>query len=254
MPPRKKSAARRRKKSAAPRKPTANTFNFAENPAWSCPLWCDTCAQTKPDGTGCKNRVCFGTPLCWSHNKKLYGVRIKESGEKDAGKGLFTTKARDPDEWVCPYLGENTTQYCINQWYRGNNTTAPYTECGYSAANTWSVDRACVDASCKRGIGAMANTRVMYVKQEGSETKVAKIAPENMHNCKTQVRTPAEGGDGSIWLKTTNKVRADRELFLYYGPAYLLQDNHSTKRRVKQAATRPPCVPVRKNPARRSRG
>lgn len=254
MPPRKKSAARRApRKKRAPRKPTVYTFNFTGNPAWSCPLSCDTCTQLKPDGTRCKNRVCFGTPLCWSHNKKKYDVKINDSGEKDAGKGLFTTKARDRDEWVCPYVGEITTQHCINQWYRGNNTTAPYVECDYSSANTPVTERACVDSSITRGIGAMANTRVMFVKQEGTETKVAKIAAEKLHNCKTEVRTVAEGGDGSIWLRTTDKVRANRELFLYYGPTYLLQDNHTTRRRVKTPATRPPCVAVRKNPVRRSR-
>lgn len=172
---------------------------------------------------------------------------------KTPGRGCSQPRHVTATKWVCPYVGEITTQHCINQWYRGNNTTAPYVECDYSLANTPVTERACVDSSCKRGIGAMANTRVMFVKQEGTDTKVAKIAPEKLHNCKTEVRTVAEGGDGSIWLKTTDKVRANRELFLYYGPRYLLQDNHITQRRVKTPVTRPPCVAVRKNPVRRSR-
>ncbi|CAM9156950.1 unnamed protein product [Ectocarpus sp. 12 AP-2014] len=245
MPPHKKSASRKK---------AVYTFNFAGNPAWSCPLTCGQCTQLKPDGTRCKNRVCFGTPLCWSHNRKKYCVIIRESGETDAGKGLFTTEARGPDEWVCPYEGEVTNQHCINQWYVGNNTTAPYTECDYSSRNTQLVDRVCVDSSCERGIGAMANTRVIYIKDERTNTKVPTTAPESQHNCKTVIRRVAEGGDGStIWLKTTRKVRANRELFVYYGPRYVLQDNHTTMRSAKTPISRPQCLAPRANPGRQAR-
>lgn len=100
MPPKTrktKTATKKRK-----RKPTVITFQFTDDPVWSCPLTCATCAYQKRDGNMCKNRVCFGTPLCWSHNKVLYGVKIKELGEKNAGKELFATKVFEPNEWVCP--------------------------------------------------------------------------------------------------------------------------------------------------------
>ena len=93
--------------------------------------------------------------------------------------------------------------------------------------------RVCVDAACTRGIGSMANTKVTFVNN------VPVVADRNLQNCDTEVR-----GDGSIWLKTLKKINKDRELFVFYGEQYLLQDNHSTKRRVKQdkPGGPPPCI------------
>lgn len=229
----KKTATKKRK-----RKPTVITFRFTDDPVWSCPLTCATCAYRKRDGNMCKNRVCFGTPLCWSHNKVLYGVKIKESGEKNAGKGLFATKAFEPNEWVCPYSGFETTKPCIDQWYKGADTTAPYVECDYSQAMASDSTRVCVDAACTRGIGSMANTKVTLVRDEATGVKVPVVADRSLQNCDTELR-----GDGSIWLKTLKKINKDRELFVFYGDQYLLQDNHSTKRRVKQdkPGGPPPC-------------
>lgn len=250
MPPstgsrRRKKKTTVKKKNTKKRKPSLLTFNFTGNPSWTCPLTCTTCTFKKSDGKTCKNRVCFGTPLCWSHNKKVYGVQIKESGEKNAGKGLFTTEPRSPGDWVCPYLGVKTTKHCIDKWYRGNNTTAPYVECDDSRSGIRNVNIKCVDAACTRGIGSMANTKVIFVKDEATGTAVPEIAEQKFQNCISEVRTPSQGGDGTIWLRTLVGVAKNNELFLDYGPTYILQDNHSTKRRVQNDNfTGPPhCAP-----------
>ncbi len=222
------------------------TFNFTEDPNnnWSCHLHCGQCEQKKKDGKRCKKRVCFGTPLCWIHNKIKYGVQIADSSETNAGKGLINTIDRKKHDWVCPFVGEKTTQYCINKWYPGgDNTTAPYVECDPHSQHNF-----CYDSACRRGIGAMANTKTEKTRPQGRKgPTVRQIARPSLQNCKAELRTPSEGGDGSFWLRTTQHLKAGKELFLDYGSSYLLQDNHSTTRRQKipDAMARPPCTPLR---------
>lgn len=222
------------------------TFSFTGTPSWTCPLVCAQCTHNTRRGGRCKNRVCFGTPLCWAHNKTEYGVKIKKSGEAGSGKGLFATKPFGASDWVCPYVGNNTTKHCIDQWYRGNGVTAPYVECDFSTARRVRArQRVCYDAACKRGIGSMANTKALPGIQ-GLE-----IAPKSQQNCVAEVRLVSEGGDGSVWLRTIRKVGAEEELFLFYGNDYLLQNNHATTRRVgRDDAGPPPCTMPQ--PTRRS--
>ena len=227
------------------------TFSFNGNPAWTCPLVCARCTHANRSGRQCKNRSCFGTPFCWTHNKAEYGVQIKKSREADAGKGLFATKPFGASEWVCPLGGKQTSKYCIDLWYRGHGTTAPYVECDTSTGRKVGArQRVCYDAACERGIGSMINTKAI------PGTLGPKIAPKSQHNCVAEARLPSEGGDGSIWMKTFKKVGAGEELFLFYGNDYLLQNNHATTRRVQRDnAGPPPCLMIPPTPrSRRTTG
>lgn len=127
--------------------PTALSFRTVD---WSCPLKCGQC--TRANGTRCKNRVCFGSPVCWLHNSIKYDVEIKDSTIPGAGNGLFATRRLPKDSWMCPYSGEPTTMNCIHQRYPGAMTTA-YTEQIPGPANL------AFDCSCSRGVGYLANAR-----------------------------------------------------------------------------------------------
>lgn len=202
------------------RAPTELSFRTAD---WSCPLKCGQCTHTRANGTRCKNRVCFGSPVCWLHNCIKYGVKIKDSTIPGAGKGLFATRRLPKDSWICPYSGEPTTMNCIHQRYPGAMTAA-YTEQIPGPANL------AFDCACSRGVGSLANARF------NADGKVSAL---NRHNCLSRYRPVGDGVPG-VWLKSTRVVEDGDEIFNWYGGGgYLLQDNHSTSRRAKAPDSRP---------------
>ena len=82
---------------------------------FNCKLTCDRCQHIKASGGRCRNRVCFGTPLCWIHTKIVYGVQVRDSTLADAGKGLFATRDFEQGEWIIPpYVGELINETCLN--------------------------------------------------------------------------------------------------------------------------------------------
>ena len=52
---------------------------------FNCKLHCGGCQHIKAGGGRCRNRVCFGVPLCWIHTKIVYGVQVRDSTLADAG-------------------------------------------------------------------------------------------------------------------------------------------------------------------------
>ncbi len=200
--------------------PTELSFQTAD---WSCPLVCQQCEHTTANGVQCKNRVCFGFPLCWMHNSLRYGVKSKDSTIPNAGKGLFATRKLPKNSWICPYVGESTTMTCINQRYPGD-TTASYTE------QMPGPQQIAVDAACSRGIGSLANA---LFNADGSVSSLRR------HNCISRYRPVGDGTPG-LWLKTTKTIKIGDEIFHWYGDGgYMLQDNHSTRRRAKVPDSRP---------------
>lgn len=169
---------------------TTNTFN--------CHLTCDQCTYIKPNGQRCGNRVCIGYPMCWIHNKKLYGIRVKDSTIPGGGKGLFATQPIRGRVYICPYVGENITQECLDSRYEGD-VTAPYTVFDNESGIY-------VDSACVRGVGAMANT---------SRRTNAEIIER----------------EGELWLRATRYIRADEEILVDYGEGYQMENNHTTKRK-----------------------
>lgn len=194
-----------------------------ETSNWSCPLRCQQCEHVRASGARCRNQVCFGTPLCWIHNSMVFGVKSKVSTIPNSGRGLFTTRDFPKDTWICPYIGEQTTMICVRQRYTGN-MTAPYTEKSGGSGN------GAVDCACSRGIGSLANG---IFRANGA------VASLGRHNCVSRYRPVGDGIPG-MWLKSTKKINKGSEIFFWYGDGgYLLQDNHSTRRRAKTADSRP---------------
>lgn len=181
---------------------------FRMHDKFACHLQCQQCAHVKADGLRCKNRVCFGTPVCWMHTKTKYKVRAKTSTIPNAGKGLFATALIPAGSWICPYIGEQLPKQCIEQRY--GTQTAPYVEMKSSVAY--------IDSACMRGIGSMANA--LFLPN-------GKCRGLSAHNCKSSLRT----GLGQIWLKATKTIQAGQEIFHWYGNEYRLQHTHVTERK-----------------------
>jgi len=203
-----------------PRKrvPTELSFRTA---TWSCPLTCGQCTHTRDNGLRCKNRVCFGSPVCWLHNAKKYGVKIKQSTIPGAGKGLFATRNIPRDSWICPYSGEATTMDCIHQRYPGDATAAYAEQVHKNLA---------YDCACSRGIGSLSNA---HFNPNGT------VSAERNHNSFSRYRPKGNGVPG-VWLKSTKVIKEGQEIFNWYGNGgYRLQDNHSTSRRPKVPDSRP---------------
>ena len=191
--------------------PSRYQFSITPDPGatFSCNLYCDRCDHIKSDGIRCKNRVCYGSPTCWIHTRQRYGVKLRPSNIAGAGKGLYSTRIFPEDSWICPYVGEPISAACLDIRYPGD-TTAPY-----AVEN----DGPYVDSACTRGIGAMANG---LFKRDGTSRT------PNQHNA--EIADNADCPAHTKWLKATKNIPADREIYVYYGDAYQLQNNHTTKR------------------------
>lgn len=179
------------------RRLTFKTDNF------QCHLQCGRCSHIKANGQQCGNRVCFGAPVCWIHNKQRYGVQIKDSGVH--GKGLFATRPFLANVPLCPYEGENISTRCLNNRYPGN-TTAPY-------AVTKSRYRV-LDSACRRGIGSMANGLFYRGRPIQRNRHNAVILPLNQ----------------TLWIVSTRNITQGEEIFVWYGNDYRLENNHRTYR------------------------
>jgi hypothetical protein len=188
------------------------------DPTFRCKLQCGQCTHIKPDGARCRNRVCFGTPVCWIHSIKKYGLRVKPSTVPDAGKGLFATKEFQEDDWIVPYVGELITENCLVRRYQ-ERTAA------YATANG---RRTAVDSACQRGIASMAN---------GIFNANGAVGPLRDHNVVIQNKVFGEAPHG-LWLRATEGIPIGRELFVYYGDGFTLSDDNVT-RRTTRADTRP---------------
>ena len=65
-----------------------------------CRLDCDQCTHIKDNGQQCRNRVCFGIPVCWVHSIQVHGVTIRPSTIPGAGKGLFAVGEFEEDKCI----------------------------------------------------------------------------------------------------------------------------------------------------------
>lgn len=203
-----------------PRKHTPRELQFRTKD-WSCPIVCRRCKHRRANGAICKNKVCFGSPVCWVHNSILYGLKIKESSIPKPGEGLFATRVLKKDAWISPYIGEIVGMKCVHQRYPG---TAPYT------MQMPGPKQLAVDCACTRGIGSLANCRF---------NKNGTVSSLSRHNCVSRYRPVGDGTPG-LWLKATKTIKAGDEIFLWYGDGgYKLQNNHSTKPRAKIPDSRP---------------
>ena len=180
---------------------------------FNCKLTCDRCEHIKAGGGRCRNRVCFGTPLCWIHTKIVYGVQVRDSTLADAGKGLFATRDFEQGEWIIPYIGELINETCLNDRY--GDDTAPY-------ASAFSRRRY-IDGACMWGTATPANG---LFRRDGRSRTV------NAHN------TVIENRNSGLWLRARRQISEGDEMFVWYGDDYLLEGAHQT-RRSTTADTRP---------------
>ena len=203
-----------------------NTFKMTTGPntSWSCPITCAQCTYIKANGQQCNNRVCYGSPWCWVHNRMVYGIKSRPSTIAGAGKGLFATKPFQTNDWICPMICEPITDACLQLRYPGD-ITAPY-------ADTDVDEGIITDCACSRGIGSQANGKF---RQDGF------VSHARYHNALTVYRNEL-GIPPGIWLQARRAIAANAEIFLWYGDnadnAYRLQHNHTT-RRVTSNDTRP---------------
>lgn len=207
--------------------PTRLSFevNTLAGNIWSCPIACQQCTYLRPPNNArCRNRVCFGSPLCWQHNKITYGVKARPSTIQGAGKGLFATRQFHPQNnpWICPMICEDLPFNCVDHQRYPGATVAPYAE----RRNQHRI----VDCACSRGIGSQANAR-FYAN--------GNIRPLSQHNAITRLRPTGPGGQTQIWLKATRIIHEDQEIFMHYGNQFSLVNNHTTRRRKTVADSRP---------------
>jgi hypothetical protein len=183
------------------------TFKVDEdNHEFSCIIHSEQCESVKPNGIRCKNKTIIGTPYCHVHLKYKLHLTIKQSLIPNAGKGLFaidTKKAPNAiifkkNEKIIEYCGQLITDEDKNDRYLEN--TAPYTVKIKRDLN--------VDCGCKRGVGALANTR-----------------PHFNNSTLSVFRNKA-------FIKATRNIKNNEEIYLAYGRSYKINEEgvrHETK-------------------------
>jgi len=122
---------------------------------FKCKLKCQTCISRTKKGTKCKKKTCVGVPYCWIHARYNKHLAVRYSNLIEGEKGLFAFGKRDKvvfrkGENIIKYIGERISKKELEKRYDygGYDVTAPY---------TLNINGRNVDASCKRGLGAMAN-------------------------------------------------------------------------------------------------
>ena len=142
------------------------------------------------DSTGerCKLRTARGRK-CWHHTLRDENLRVKKSGVKGAGLGLYSGKKKiRKGQSITRYTGEQISREGVGKRYPGK--TGQYTLCG---SKTKCVDARRTDTP---GLGRWAND------SRGSKKK---------NNAKlTQAYT----------VKATRNIPAHTEIFASYGASY----------------------------------
>ena len=142
------------------------------------------------DSTGqrCKLRTARGRK-CWHHTLRDHNLRVKPSGVKGAGLGLYSGKKRiKKGTSITRYTGEQMTRKEVGQRYPGKR--GQYTLCGSKAK--------CRDArrSDEPGLGRWANDSRGTKKRNNAKL--------------TQAYT----------VKSTRTIPPDTEIFASYGAQY----------------------------------
>ena len=157
-----------------------------------CNLDCQRCqGHARSTGQQCRKVTCKYLPLCFIHLKQN-GLQVKQSNIPNGGDGLFTLIARQRNELIGEYSGEELTDAQLQNWY--GNDTAPF---AFKARGNFNVDPA-----CERCYSAYANTA------RGSNYQ---------NNCTFIV---SHQGGTRVRVRTTKAVPANAELFVAYGANY----------------------------------
>jgi len=175
-----------------------------QQPIFSGDLEQHRCEASTTSGEKCRRMVTIGLPYCFQHRKTKRKVKTATSGIRDAGRGLFAFQPRAKngivfrkDDVIAKYIGEYTTRDETNLRY--GTKTAPY-------ALEISPTKV-IDASLKRGLGSLANSKRLK------------------RDCNAKLTATAGAG----YLKATKNIRHGEEIYVYYGNDYEFDTEHSTK-------------------------
>ena len=187
----------------------------------------DQCRLNKKNGTRCKKRCQIGMSICWIHLLSQCHLRIKKSGIRNAGMGVFALD-NGPDNFsrrktinkrnlrnvlfkkkdvICEYNGE----FIDNDELKGryDDKTAPY---GVQLNNN---ETEYEDAAIYRGVGSMIN-------HSNDKYKV---------NCQLDVFDDDNDIERTYIIATKN-IYNNQELFIDYNPnenqsrAYIFNEHH----------------------------
>ena len=163
------------------------------------------------------SRVCaIGTPFCYSHLLSEKKLRIKNSTNPSAGKGLFAQNNRKTGDntivfkkgdTIIDYTGETIDLATLNRRYdldEDHQFTAPY---AYEIIR----DTSFVDSACNRGVGSLVNHK------GNSKANAQFVKSRNNNGIFTGVR-----------LKAQKNIRNNTEIFASYGKSYRLRNTGTT--------------------------
>lgn len=170
------------------------------------------CIAVKRDGEQCGARTKHGS-RCWNHTQRDLGLRIKQSGIVDAGKGLWTTQDRKTADHITKYTGDISMNPA--QEHGGSKYVL-------ELSKSVTLDAARTDTAAGRMINDPQGTRFQ---------PNTKFAIDNRHR--------------TVRIVATRPIKSNTELFLPYGPLYWTRikkqkaeqgEKKKVKRKAKRAA------------------
>lgn len=180
---------------------------------FSSNLHCSQCTAKVTGNRRCKRTVCMGLPYCWSHTRKILGLKRAKSTIPNAGDGIFAFKRNfAKGEIIAPYFGEIISKNVLETRYGAGSHVAPY---------AIEVDKNLryEDGAIERGIGTLPNDPTLTDRKKKSLKR--KINAKFIKKKKN--------GQRRIFLKAIRHIGDGSEIFVDYGKDYVLEGNASHK-------------------------
>ena len=226
-----------------------NPDRVSGRPDFACKLHCMQCkAMAKGGSRRCKNRTCFGLPVCHVHLRSDYHLVIAKSNIEGAGNGLFAWDIKKQPrgvvfkkgELIVKYEGEKLGDKDVDGRYgEGDDGLGPYTleplvKQGRSRVGTaipYGNQTLMLDAACARGAASFANgvsnvreanakLDYRFVGSGEARRRVAGIFAKKNIRHKDEILVnygenydPAEPGISHLTKRTGNTRRARRKGF-----------------------------------------
>ncbi len=170
-------------------------FRVNKKVFFQCFLKCSQCKAKTHAGHRCSRNVCIGLPYCSQHLKSHMDLNIGKSHIPNANKGIFAynpnkTIVFKKGDIVCEYSGEVLSTSALLQRY--GPRTAPY---------TFELEKnAYIDSACERCVASIIN-----------------------HSKKSNVDWDIK--QGKVYLRAKKNIKHGTELYVDYGPDYILHEN-----------------------------
>lgn len=232
--------------------PRAHTYR--ESSGYACTLHRVVCFARPPRGGAPCGRRTVLHPVCPSHARAGLGLEVRRSGLPGAGCGLFTTRPLQKGDLIAPYLGArcgggDTRCPHATRVGGGPRHGSPYAM-DLDPAGRWQRD-----ASCRRSYASMANHHPQRRRRNcgwftlrldagrdfgppdpTAPTTRALVTVPGYRSAPTLLRQAVRRADAGlngemVWLVARQRIPADRELFVDYGPqaAAVLAQGHRTE-------------------------